>query len=1054
MTMSIYRKAGTVGTLAVVALAIGTGCGADGTGGTDTQGTDGGHDLKIVDVNFDMSPPMDLIQDVSQDLSKDVFQDPGTEKPLTAPAPDTPGQVIVTEFLAKSQGGSDQGEWVELFNFTAGPLDLGGCEFGDDGSDGHLISAHLIVESGGFVVLAKTDDPELNHGLVPDYLYNDFTLSNTEDEIVLSCGGTEIDRVAFTGDWVEEGVAIQLGSTAFDATLNDAFESWCPANLGYGTAGMLGTPGESNEECIPPDPCDPNPCNDPSPRECDPDGVTLITYQSPAACTDEAGLPVCGSYPFTTLDCSLEEEVCVDGYCVPPPPPQPDIEGEILVTEFMAKSQGGSDPGEWVELFNAGAEVLDLGGCILGDDNNDGHVLAGPLLVDSGQYLLLAKSDDGFMADYLYTGFNLVNDGDEIVLTCDAGEIDRVVYTGDWVVEGAAAQLSQSAMDAQSNDDPAYWCAADTGYGDNGKLGTPGLVNGECPDVCDPNPCIEYPAPQCDPDDVTLFTWSTPAPCTGTFGAFSCGEYPMDSLDCSLDDKICLDGACIDPCDPNPCTDYPASVCGADGITLSTWETAAPCSSGAGQVSCGEYPETTFDCSTEGKVCVGGACVPDPCDPNPCTTPPGPTCDPDGVTRVVYTSPASCTNDGANPVCGEYPFLSLDCSLSQEVCVAGECVEAPDPCDPNPCITPPGPTCDPDGVTRITYETPAPCTVEYENPVCGEYSPTTFDCSTEGKTCQDGSCVTPASQPDAAGQVLINEFMVRSQAGADPGEWVELINKTDQALDLDGCVLLDDDVNSHTVVGSLVIQPAGLVLLAKGDDGYTADYLYTNFFLGNEPDEIVLKCGEVEIDRVNYTDAWYHLGRSTRLDPGAQDVTANDDAANWCAGITLYGEAGKLGTPGFANPDCPDDTVEWCRLQWPLDPPDASVVAGEELTVYGHVNLAGITNLTPNTDEYPELIGQVGYGPDGSDPDGNGGWIWNAAGPNLLWVDTLEPGNDEYMGTLNVAADGTYDHAYRFSADGGSTWTYCDRRIDDNSDGSNDGYQTANAGNLEVTVPQ
>lgn len=1328
------------------------GCGGEGSGGTDTNQADIGQpdqgmDIKPLDLTFDLVKPKDLPKD---DPGTADLWDPGMELPPKAPMPENPGAVLITEFMARSQPGSDKGEWVELFNATAGTLDLDGCMLGDDASDDYLITETLRLEPGDFVVLARSDDLLENHGLTPDYVYNDFTLSNTEDEIILTCGPLEIDRVDFTADWVEEGIATQLSSTAFDAVKNDLLDWWCPATIGYGDTGKLGTPGEPNEECIQPDPCDPNPCTDAPAPECDVDGITLVTWQSPAPCTDLEGAPDCGDYPFTTTDCSLDGgQVCLEGACALPPPPQPGMLGDILITEFMAKSQAGSDPGEWVEVFNPGLDTLDLGGCVLGDGDGDAHTISGPLYLDGGVHAILAKGDAGFTADYIYTGFQLVNAGDAIVLTCGAVEIDAVVFSDAWVVEGVASQLSSTALDAVSNDEPAHWCEATAAYGDDGKLGTPGTANGECPDLCDPNPCTDYPPAECDPDGFVLHSWTTAAPCTLTFGQTACGEYPMDSMDCALEDKVCLEGACVDPCTPNPCTDYPAPVCDGDGVTLQTWDTPAPCTAGAGQVSCGDYPVDTFDCSTEDKVCVDGACeddpclpnpctmppaatcdadgitlttptspapcsnngldpvcaeyptvsvdcsidskicvdgacvanpcepnpctafpaaqcdgdghtlltytspapctldglspvcgeyeavsldcaletkvcvdgacVPDPCEPNPCTMPPAPTCDMDGVTLITSTSPAPCTNEGLNPVCGTYPSISVNCSLSGKVCADGACVVF-DPCVPNPCTTPPEPACDPDGITLRTWTSPGACTNENDLPVCGDYPSDTFNCSTNGMVCLEGACeVPPPSQPVAKGEVLVTEFMAMSQGGlGDAGEWVELYNATEVILNLDGCVLgdadadahtvagpllvapggslalarsddpvenhgltadyiyagfqlsntedeivltcgateidrveftdawvtegvaiqldvdaydpdLNDDVNNwcaakaeygtaaklgtpgelngdcpaapstagdlvfiemmvrsktdtdlgewvelynasggllelegcilrdddgdtHTIAGSVLVAAGGTVILGKSDDFFTADYIYTDFHLANGPDEVVLECGGTEIDRVNYDDAWYALATSTQLDPGYYDALSNDFLANWCPGTTDYCPCGKKGTPGTANLECPAKAMGWCRLQWPLDPPDASVAAGAELTVFGRVFLDGITNRTSGSDAHTDLVGQVGYGPDGSDPDGNGDWTWMATAVNPAWDDTAEPGNDEYMGALTVSQAGTWDHAYRFSADGGATWTYCDRRIDDGSDGSNDGYQAANAGNLEVTA--
>jgi hypothetical protein len=96
----------------------------------------------------------------------------------------------------------------------------------------------------------------------------------------------------------------------------------------------------------------------------------------------------------------------------------------------------------------------------------------------------------------------------------------------------------------------------------------------------------------------------------------------------------------------------------------------------------------------------------------------------------------------------------------------------------------------------------------------------------------------------------------------------------------------------------------------------------------------------------------------------------------------------------------------------------------------GHTYLPGPTE---------GLIAQVGYGPDGSDPDGNPDWIWVGADFN---VDVGN--NDEFMGQLLPEAVGTYDYACRYSTTAGLTWVYADL------DGTGNGYDPAQAGALAV----
>ena len=128
--------------------------------------------------------------------------------------------------------------------------------------------------------------------------------------------------------------------------------------------------------------------------------------------------------------------------------------------------------------------------------------------------------------------------------------------------------------------------------------------------------------------------------------------------------------------------------------------------------------------------------------------------------------------------------------------------------------------------------------------------------------------------------------------------------------------------------------------------------------------------------------------------------------------------------------DCPEPrAVDACRLQ---EPAFATLAPGESLTVYGRISQAGITDQTPATDEDPAIRAELGYGPVGSDPAA-GEWSWSAAAANGDYDGDAagESTYDEYQAELSLPdpapeTRAAYDYAFRFSADGGLTYTYCD----------------------------
>ena len=329
------------------------------------------------------------------------------------------------------------------------------------------------------------------------------------------------------------------------------------------------------------------------------------------------------------------------------------------------------------------------------------------------------------------------------------------------------------------------------------------------------------------------------------------------------------------------------------------------------------------------------------------------------------------------------------------------------------------------------------------------------DFCAEGYGMYEGTCQA-TTVPQSVGDILVTEFMARSQGGGDPGEWVEIYNPTGVLLDLTGCLLRDDDSDHHQF-SELLIGPGEYLVLARSGDpvenhGLEPDYVYSGFSLANTADEIAVECGGVTLDHVAYTGGdLVRLGESTKLDPGYFDAMANDYPSHWCFEQTEeYGTDGLKGSPGLPNPACA--TVGWCRLQFPED---LTEMEGIDATFYMRLYEAGLSDISDGVDVGQNMVIQFGYGPDASNPDANAEWQWLDSVPNEAWSASAanEPNNDEYMTTLPLPEIGTYDFAFRVSVDSGQFWTFCDRdaRGSGGGDGSADGYQIDNAGNLVTT---
>lgn len=151
--------------------------------------------------------------------------------------------LLITEVMANPQLASDtNGEWFELFNPTADLIDLQGLTLSDDGANQHVISASesLTIAPGQYFVLGRNGDASLNGGLTIDYVYSNFTLANTADQIIFSDGIAELLRLDYSSNFATAGRSMELLSLPMD----EAHYGLTPMEMIYGGSD-IGTPGSA-----------------------------------------------------------------------------------------------------------------------------------------------------------------------------------------------------------------------------------------------------------------------------------------------------------------------------------------------------------------------------------------------------------------------------------------------------------------------------------------------------------------------------------------------------------------------------------------------------------------------------------------------------------------------------------------------------------------------------------------------------------------------------------------------------------------------------------------
>jgi hypothetical protein len=166
-------------------------------------------------------------------------------------SPTTAGDLVITEVMQNPRTPDTSNEWFEITNTTGSTLNLNGCTISDLGIDSSDITDDVVVGPGEYFVIGRTADV----GFTPDYDWSGrLSLANADDELIITCGGTEIDRVEWDGGTTfpdPDGASMNLDDGSIDATANDMGANWCEAPLyltpydGVNRA----TPGEANPSC-------------------------------------------------------------------------------------------------------------------------------------------------------------------------------------------------------------------------------------------------------------------------------------------------------------------------------------------------------------------------------------------------------------------------------------------------------------------------------------------------------------------------------------------------------------------------------------------------------------------------------------------------------------------------------------------------------------------------------------------------------------------------------------------------------------------------------------
>jgi len=180
------------------------------------------------------------------------------------------------------------------------------------------------------------------------------------------------------------------------------------------------------------------------------------------------------------------------------------------------------------------------------------------------------------------------------------------------------------------------------------------------------------------------------------------------------------------------------------------------------------------------------------------------------------------------------------------------------------------------------------CQNEISSPVCGDGI---CDMGEDDTNCPADCIATPPPIGVESGDVVINEFY--PDPNDEEVEWIELYNNTDEAIDLTGWTVEDGGKKTTDLTGEIIGHGFFLINKPKG-------------ILNNSGDLIVLKFGDIEIDRATY-GSWVNKdedkSKSKNNAPGVKNhcaIARKNDGIDTDVDINDFA-CTTVATPGAVN---------------------------------------------------------------------------------------------------------------------------------------------------------
>jgi hypothetical protein len=338
---------------------------------------------------------------------------PPTPMPTIGPSPTPFGHgLLITEVMYDPIGSEPHEEWIEIYNDTQGSLELFRFKIGDardteDSGGMYRFPDGSNMAAGQVIVIAnRSTSFEAVFGFKSDFEYVD-----TDPDVP--------NMIKYT-QWAAGSVS--LGNSGDEVLLLDSDDqiadavSWGSSNWAF----FPDVPDYSAGHTI-----------ERYPARLDTDSVDDWRDQD---------LPNPGTIDATPPTLT------------PEPTATSEADNSLLISEVFYEAGSGND-GEWIEIYNHGDSVIDIGGYHIGDEESSGseglYIFPEGTIISAGGTIVIARdgsiflSNWGFLPDFeiddthagvpqliaVSGSMNLSNSGDEVILWDDSlNQLDAVSW--------------------------------------------------------------------------------------------------------------------------------------------------------------------------------------------------------------------------------------------------------------------------------------------------------------------------------------------------------------------------------------------------------------------------------------------------------------------------------------------------------------------------------------------------------------------------------------------------------------------------------------------------